>query len=60
MRPITHGCRECMHFSRVGTCHEPVAAGLLSAKHGFGIVWPPAGFAARCVAFVAGKRGLPA
>ena len=45
-------CAGCLHLLRRGTCGEPVAAGLLTAKEGFGIVWPPEGHGAACPAFI--------
>lgn len=45
-------CGGCMHLLRRGTCGEPVAAGLLTAEEGFGIVWPTEGRAAACPAFI--------
>jgi hypothetical protein len=45
-------CGACLHLLRRGTCGEPVAAGLLTAKEGFGIVWPPEGHGAACPAFI--------
>ena len=45
-------CAGCLHLLRRGTCCEPVAAGLLTAEEGFGIVWPPAGHGAACPAFI--------
>ena len=47
-------CADCLHRLRPGTCGEPVAAGLFTAAHGFGIVWPPEGHGAACPAY-AGK-----
>ena len=44
-------CGDCLHLLRRGTCGEPVAAGLLTAQEGFGIVWPPEGHGAACPAF---------
>ncbi len=38
-------CSTCRYLSRVKTCREPVAAGLLSS---FGIVWPEPGRGATC------------
>jgi len=43
-------CTDCLHLLRRGTCGEPVAAGLLA--DGFGLVWPPAGHATSCGAFM--------
>ena len=45
-------CGDCLHLLRRGTCGEPVAAELLTAKEGFGIVWPPEGHGAACPAFI--------
>jgi hypothetical protein len=45
-------CAGCLHLLRRGTCGEPVAAGLLTAEEGFGIVWPPEGHGAACPAFI--------
>ena len=44
-------CADCEHHGRRRTCLEPVAAGLLTAEEGFGIVWPPEGHGAGCAAF---------
>ena len=44
-------CVDCEHYGRRRTCLEPVAAGLLTAEEGFGIVWPPEGHGAGCPAF---------
>ncbi len=44
-------CGTCTHLLRRGTCGEPVAATLLTAEEGFGIVWPPEGYGAACPAF---------
>lgn len=46
-------CADCRHRLRPGTCGEPVAAGLFTAAHGFGIVWPEPDHAATCPAFAA-------
>ena len=46
-------CADCQHLTRVSTCLEPVAAGLLTEAEGFGIVRPPAAHAASCAAFSA-------
>ena len=46
-------CSECANFTRRKTCTEPVAAGLLTAAQGFGILWPDVGHAAQCAAFKA-------
>lgn len=48
---VAESCAGCRHFGRRSTCLEPVAAGLLSEAQGFGIVWPPKGYAAGCHAF---------
>ena len=45
-------CVGCLYLLRRGTCGEPVAAGLLTAEEGFGIVWPPEGHGAGCPAFI--------
>jgi hypothetical protein len=45
-------CVGCLHLLRSGTCGEPVAAGLLTAEEGFGILWPPEGHGAACPAFI--------
>lgn len=50
-RPRT--CADCRHRLRPRTCGEPVAAGLFTAAHGFGIVWPEPDHAATCPAFAA-------
>lgn len=47
-------CADCRHRLRRGTCAEPVAAGLFTAAHGFGIVWPEPDHAATCPAFTPG------
>lgn len=44
-------CAGCCHLLRRGTCGEPVAAGLLTADEGFGIVWPAKEHGAACPAF---------
>ena len=44
-------CTDCLHLLRRGTCGVPVAAGLLTAEDGFGIVWPPKGHGATCLAY---------
>ena len=44
-------CGNCLHLLRRGTCGVPVAAGLLTAEEGFGIVWPTEGHGADCAAF---------
>ena len=46
-------CANCRHRLRLGTCGEPITAGLLTEKRGFGIVWPDPGHAATCPAWVA-------
>jgi hypothetical protein len=48
---VTQCCTHCQHLTRVSTCTEPVAAGLLTEAEGFGIAWPPDGYATNCVAF---------
>jgi hypothetical protein len=45
-------CGACLNLLRRGTCGDPVAAGLLTADEGFGIVWPPEGHGAVCPAFI--------
>ena len=45
-------CAGCLHLLRRGTCGEPVAAGLVTAEEGFGILWPPEGHGAACPAFI--------
>lgn len=55
--PAGLACHGCQHLLPRGTCAEPVAAGLLSATEGFGIVWPQPGHDATCPAFT--KRTLP-
>ena len=45
-------CTGCKHLLRYGTCGEPVAAGLLTAKEEFAIVWPPEGHGTACPAFI--------
>jgi hypothetical protein len=45
-------CKGCAHLLRRGICGEPLAAGLLTAGEGFGIVWPPEGYGAGCPAFI--------
>ena len=47
--PRGRSCSCCVHRLRRGTCAEPVAAGLAQS---FEILWPPAGYAERCAAFV--------
>jgi len=47
---LPKNCTDCQHLLRPGTCAEPVAAGLLIASDGFGIVWPPTGHATTCAA----------
>lgn len=54
------GCADCRHRLRPGTCGEPVAAGLFTAAHGFGIVWPEPDHAATCPAFAARIARAPA
>lgn len=51
--PVTpdFSCADCRHLSKVKTCTNPVAAGLLTEAQGFGIVWPPAGYGAACQAW---------
>lgn len=44
-------CADCLHRLPYGTCAEPVAAGLLTAAEGFGIVWPPEDYGATCASF---------
>jgi len=44
-------CGDCLHLLRRGTCGEPVAAGLLTAEEGFGIVWPAEGHAITCPSY---------
>ena len=46
-----HACPDCQQLLRHGTCAEPVAAGLLTEAEGFGIVWPPAGYAETCASY---------
>ena len=53
-------CAECLHLLRRGTCGEPVAAGLLTAEEGFGIVWPAEGHGAACPAFIRKRPTAPA
>ena len=48
---VALACPSCQHFTRRKTCTEPVAAGLLTAAQGFGIVWPDVEHATQCVAF---------
>ncbi len=48
---VAQRCADCRHLSRVKTCTNPVAAGLLTAAEGFGIAWPPAGYGATCQAW---------
>lgn len=50
-------CTDCQHLLRRGTCAEPVAAGLLTAAEGFGIVWPAQDYGAACAAFAL-RKGL--
>jgi hypothetical protein len=47
----TNTCTDCRHLLRRGTCGVPVAAGLLTAEEGFGIVWPSEEHGAACPAF---------
>lgn len=49
--PLARDCADCLHLLRHGTCGEPVAAGLFTAEHGFGIVWPPEEHGAACPAY---------
>jgi hypothetical protein len=42
------GCASCRHRSRVGTCKEPVAAGLSPQ---FSICWPEPGYGTTCAAW---------
>lgn len=44
-------CGNCRHLLRRGTCAEPVAAGLIDARAGYGIAWPTHSPAAACPAF---------
>ncbi len=44
-------CVDCRHLTRVNTCCEPVAAGLLTEDEGFGIAWPAEGHGVACPAF---------
>ena len=53
-------CGNCLHLLRRGTCGEPLAAGLLTAEEGFGIVWPAEGHGARCAAFTGKLPGAAA
>lgn len=53
-------CNGCMHLGRAGTCLEPIKAGLIPVIDGFGIVWPPAGYSAKCKAFVPLQWGVAA
>ena len=46
-------CSDCANFTRRKTCTEPVAAGLLTAAQGFGILWPEPARAATCGGFTA-------
>ncbi len=50
---VTQRCSNCIHLLRRGTCGEPVAAGLLTAEEGFGIVWPAERHGAACPAYTA-------
>jgi len=52
-------CAGCSHMLTRGTCVEPVAAGLLTEDEGFGIVCPPAGYAATCASY-SSKSTAPA
>ena len=45
-------CTGCKNLLRYGTCGEPMAAGLLTAKEEFAIVWPPEGHGAACPAYI--------
>jgi len=47
--PQGRSCSRCAYQLRRGTCAEPVAAGLAQS---FEILWPPAGHAQTCPAFV--------
>ena len=44
-------CTNCRHRLKPGTCSQPIAAGLLTAAEGFGIVWPAQDYGATCAAF---------
>jgi len=46
-------CANCRHRLRLGTCSEPISAGLLTEEQGFGIVWPAPAHAATCPAWLA-------
>ena len=46
-------CANCRHRLRLGTCGEPITAGLLTAGQGFGVVWPEPAHAATCPAWAA-------
>jgi len=46
-------CANCQHRMRLGTCGEPITAGLLTEEQGFGIVWPEPAHAATCPAWAA-------
>lgn len=48
---FTRRCADCRHLTRVQTCREPVAAGLIPACAGYGIAWPPPAHAAVCSGF---------
>jgi hypothetical protein len=50
-RPAVVSCTGCQHHGKRHSCQEPVSAGLLNEAEGFGIIWPPAGFASGCNAF---------
>lgn len=56
---VAQTCAGCRHFGRRRTCLEPVAAGLLTEVQGFGIVWPPEGHDAGCIAFSAKAAARP-
>lgn len=55
---VSRTCTDCQHLLQHGTCGEPVAAGLLADE--FGIVWPLAGHATSCGAFMPKPAPLPA
>jgi len=44
-------CTDCRHLLKRGTCGEPVRAGLIPADAGFGLAWPPAGYANTCASY---------
>lgn len=46
-------CARCRHRLRLGTCGEPMIAGLLTEEQGFSIVWPERAYAATCLGWVA-------